>query len=168
MEHGQPDAASAGTVRLARRSVPRIGYGAMRLPGPRVWGPPPDPAAALAVVRRAVELGVRVIDTAWYYGPEDALVHVAEQLGSSPTQAALAWLLARSPVVLPIPGTGSVAHLEENVAAAALRLPADALSGGGARESNPPGRDARPHRFGRSLSGVGADGSSGVSAGQAG
>ncbi len=42
--------------------------------------------------------------------------------GPTPHQTALAWLLARSPVMLPIPGTASVAHLEENVAAASLRL----------------------------------------------
>jgi pyridoxine 4-dehydrogenase len=273
-----PDALSAGTVRLADRDVPRLGYGAMRLPGPGVWGPPRDRAEALAVLRRAVDLGVRVIDTAWYYGldvaneliaaalrpyPEDLVlvtklggarrddgswhaavsdaelragcerdlrvlgldavpvVHlrwmgdgagdgvsfadalgtmldlraegkiqqiglsnvtldqleqalavtevasvsnqygptqrddqpvldrcavagipylpffplavgevasddrlatVAGRHGVSPAQAALAWLLARSPVMLPIPGTSRVAHLEENIAAAGLRL----------------------------------------------
>lgn len=47
---------------------------------------------------------------------------VAERLGATPAQIALAWLLARSPVILPIPGTGSMAHLEENVAAAQIRL----------------------------------------------
>jgi aryl-alcohol dehydrogenase-like predicted oxidoreductase len=264
-----------------------MGYGAMRLPGPGVWGPPADRAEALAVLRRAVELGVRVIDTAWYYGldvaneliaealrpyPEDlvlvtklggarrddgswygavgdaelragcerdlrvlgldsipvvhlrwmddqtgggvgfadalgtmldlraegkiqriglsnvtldqleqalavtdvatvsnqyGLAHrddqpvldrcaaagipylpffplvaggsggiagddrlatVAARHGVSPAQAALAWLLARSPVILPIPGTGRVAHLEENIAAASLRLSDDDLA----------------------------------------
>jgi aryl-alcohol dehydrogenase-like predicted oxidoreductase len=279
--------AGAGTVRLGDLSVPRLGYGTMRLPGPGVWGPPADRAAALAVLRRAVELGVRVLDTAWYYGldvanelvaaalrpyPSDlvlvtklggardatgawvnglgdaalragcerdlrvlgvdaipvahlrwsdraaaagysfeaalgtmldlqregkirhiglssvtvdqlavALQHtpivcvsnpysvadraddamvarceqegiaylpffplaggklgaatadaavaaVAQQLGATPAQVALAWLLARSPVILPIPGTGNLAHLEENVAAASLRLPDEALA----------------------------------------
>lgn len=48
------------------------------------------------------------------------LAEVAQSLGATPAQAALAWLLARSPVMLPIPGTSSMAHLEENVAAAAL------------------------------------------------
>jgi pyridoxine 4-dehydrogenase len=64
-------ATDAGTVRLAGREVPRLGFGAMRLPGPGVWGPPPDRDRAIAVCRRAVELGVRVIDTAWYYGTPD-------------------------------------------------------------------------------------------------
>jgi pyridoxine 4-dehydrogenase len=64
-------ATDAGTLRLAGREVPRMGFGAMRLPGPGVWGPPPDRERAIAVCRRAVELGVRVIDTAWYYGTPD-------------------------------------------------------------------------------------------------
>jgi pyridoxine 4-dehydrogenase len=50
---------------------------------------------------------------------------VAARLGATPAQVALAWLLAKSPVMLPIPGTGSLAHLEENFRAAALRLAAD-------------------------------------------
>ncbi|HET6705175.1 aldo/keto reductase [Amycolatopsis sp.] len=52
---------------------------------------------------------------------------VAGELGATPAQVALAWLLARSPVVLPIPGTGRIAHLEENVAAAGLELTAGQL-----------------------------------------
>src|SRR6204780_2134364 len=55
--------------RLGPVTVSRIGFGAMQLPGPGVFGPPPDRAAALAVLRRAVELGVDHIDTAEYYGP---------------------------------------------------------------------------------------------------
>ena len=52
---------------------------------------------------------------------------VAERLGCTPAQVALAWLLRRSPVILPIPGTGSVAHLEENCGAALVELPDDVL-----------------------------------------
>lgn len=64
---------------LAGRQVARIGYGAMQLPGPGVLGPPRDRAAALALLRRAVELGVNHIDTAQYYGPDVAneLIHTA-------------------------------------------------------------------------------------------
>lgn len=58
-------------------------------------------------------------------GPLD---RVATERGATPAQLALAWLLHRSPVVLPIPGTSSVAHLEENVAAAAIRLAPDELA----------------------------------------
>ncbi len=54
--------------------------------------------------------------------PGDALEAVAKAHGTSVVQLALAWLLQRSPVMLPIPGTSSVAHLEENVAAAKLKL----------------------------------------------
>jgi pyridoxine 4-dehydrogenase len=60
------------TFSLGPHTVRRIGFGAMRLPGPGVWGPPPDRDAALGVLRRAVELGVDHIDTAQYYGPDVA------------------------------------------------------------------------------------------------
>ena len=64
---------------LAGRAVARIGFGAMQLPGPGVLGPPRDRAGALALLRRAVELGVNHIDTAQYYGPDVAneLIHAA-------------------------------------------------------------------------------------------
>ncbi|MET8253490.1 oxidoreductase [Micromonospora sp. NPDC005197] len=58
----------------------------------------------------------------------DVLERVAEGLGSTPMSVALAWLLHRSPNILLIPGTSSVAHLRENIAGAALDLPADALA----------------------------------------
>jgi aryl-alcohol dehydrogenase-like predicted oxidoreductase len=57
-----------------------MGYGAMRLPGKDVWGEPDDPARARAVLRRAVELGVNFIDTAWFYGPLVANRLIAEAL----------------------------------------------------------------------------------------
>src|SRR4051794_13401901 len=53
---------------------------------------------------------------------EGAISRIAQALDASPFQVAIAWLLARSPLMLPIPGTSSVGHLEENIAAAALRL----------------------------------------------
>ncbi len=53
----------------------------------------------------------------------EALAAAAKELGATPLQVALAWLLRRSPVMLPIPGTSSVAHVEENIAAAGLKLP---------------------------------------------
>jgi pyridoxine 4-dehydrogenase len=58
--------------RLGPLTVSRIGFGAMQLPGPGVFGPPPDRDAAIAVLRRAAELGVDHIDTAQYYGPDVA------------------------------------------------------------------------------------------------
>jgi pyridoxine 4-dehydrogenase len=56
-------------------------------------------------------------------GPGSPLAQVAERVGATPSQIALAWLLHRSPVMLPIPGTSSVSHLEENCAAATIELP---------------------------------------------
>jgi aryl-alcohol dehydrogenase-like predicted oxidoreductase len=71
--------APGGTADLAGRPVARIGFGAMQLPGARVTGPPRDRNTALAVLRRAVELGVNHIDTAEFYGPHVAneLIHAA-------------------------------------------------------------------------------------------
>ncbi len=60
--------------------------------------------------------------------PGSAVDEVATAHGVAPSQVALAWLLARSPAMLPIPGTGSVTHLEENVAAATLQLSPDELA----------------------------------------
>ena len=57
------------TLRLGDLEVQRLGYGAMRLPGKDVWGEPDDPDRARKVLRRAVELGIDFIDTAWFYGP---------------------------------------------------------------------------------------------------
>src|ERR1700678_2561161 len=67
------------TIQLAGRPVARIGFGAMQLPGPGVFGPPRDRETALAVLHRAVELGVNHIDTAQFYGPDVAneLIHAA-------------------------------------------------------------------------------------------
>ncbi len=69
------DAGAAGTIALGDLTVNRLGFGAMRLTGTGVWGPPKDRTGALAVLRRAVELGVNLIDTADSYGP-----HVDEEL----------------------------------------------------------------------------------------
>ena len=57
-------------ARLGPHTVNRIGFGAMQLAGPGVFGPPADPEAARTVLRRAIELGVDHIDTAQYYGPD--------------------------------------------------------------------------------------------------
>jgi pyridoxine 4-dehydrogenase len=65
----------AGTFQLGNRQVKRVGYGAMQLAGPGVFGPPKDRAAAVAVLRAAVESGVDHIDTSDFYGP-----HVTNQI----------------------------------------------------------------------------------------
>jgi pyridoxine 4-dehydrogenase len=59
--------------------------------------------------------------------PESPIRRVAAQLNATPSQVALAWLLARSPVMLPIPGTSSTNHLEENISAASLKLDAHTM-----------------------------------------
>ena len=58
------------TFPLGSFHVGRVGYGAMQLPGPGVLGPPRDHDEALAVLRRAVDLGINHIDTAQFYGPD--------------------------------------------------------------------------------------------------
>jgi len=74
-------ASVAGSLSLGRElSVHRLGYGAMRLTGPGIWGPPKDRKGALAVLRRAVELGVNFIDTADSYGPNVSEELIAEAL----------------------------------------------------------------------------------------
>lgn len=78
------------TLRLGDLEVRRLGYGAMRLPGKDVWGEPDDPARARAVLRRAVELGINFIDTAWYYGPYVANRLIAEALHPYPGDLVIA------------------------------------------------------------------------------
>jgi pyridoxine 4-dehydrogenase len=74
---------------IGRYSVARIGFGAMQLPGPGVFGPPRDRDEALAVLRRAVELGVDHIDTAQFYGPDVANELIREALHPYPENLAL-------------------------------------------------------------------------------
>jgi len=77
------------TFQFGGRTVSRIGFGAMQLPGPGVFGPPRDRAEALAVIRRAVERGVDHIDTAQYYGPDFANELLREALHPFPEHIAL-------------------------------------------------------------------------------
>jgi pyridoxine 4-dehydrogenase len=77
-------AAAAGTAKIGDLTVNRLAFGAMRLTGPGVIGEPDDPEAALAVLRRAVELGVSLIDTADSYGPEVNERQIAEALHPYP------------------------------------------------------------------------------------
>jgi aryl-alcohol dehydrogenase-like predicted oxidoreductase len=74
-------AAAAGTFTIGGDlTVNRLAYGAMRITGPGIWGPPADKPGALATLRRAVELGVNLIDTADSYGPEVSEKLIAEAL----------------------------------------------------------------------------------------
>lgn len=70
----------SGTLELGSLTVHRLGFGTMQLTGPGVWGPPADHDGAVAVIRRAVELGVDLIDTADSYGPDVAEELVCEAL----------------------------------------------------------------------------------------
>jgi aryl-alcohol dehydrogenase-like predicted oxidoreductase len=190
--NGRPTAAAAGKIDVGGDlTVNRLGFGAMRITGPGIWGDPPDRDRAIQASRRAVALDVNFIDTADSYGPEvserliaEALYPYPEELviatkaervtaivsvqnrynvvdrssepmldlcdqemlvflpwapiedtGAIPAvlaaarrhrvserQVALAWLLTRSPQVLPIPGSGDPDHVEQNVAAASIEL----------------------------------------------
>jgi aryl-alcohol dehydrogenase-like predicted oxidoreductase len=91
MSHDSGSAAAAGRLRLTDGlSINRLGYGAMQLPGPGVWGPPADRRAALAVLRRAVELGVDHIDTSDAYGPHVANELIREALHPYPDELVIA------------------------------------------------------------------------------
>jgi aryl-alcohol dehydrogenase-like predicted oxidoreductase len=84
-------AAAAGAFNLGGDlAVNRLGYGAMRITGPGIWGPPADKAASLATLRRAVELGVNLIDTADSYGPSVSEELIAEALYPYPAGLVIA------------------------------------------------------------------------------
>src|SRR4030081_2670313 len=100
------------TTFLGDKPIKRMGFGAMQLAGPGVFGPPRDPEAARAVLRRAIELGVDHIDTAQYYGPDvvndlirDTLhpypdtLQLVTKVGGRRDQAG-AWLPAQTPAEL--------------------------------------------------------------------
>src|SRR5271156_6347542 len=101
-----------GTYRMGDLEFTRVGYGAMQLAGPGVFGPPKDPDAAIAVLRAAVDLGIRHIDTADFYGPyvtneiiREALapypsdLHIVTKVGGR-RDAQGSWLHARTPAEL--------------------------------------------------------------------
>lgn len=91
MEGKLGSATAAGTVSLGGEvSVNRLGFGAMRLTGEGIWGPPKNRAEAIAVLRRAVELGVNFIDTADSYGPAVSEEIIAEALFPYPKDLVIA------------------------------------------------------------------------------
>jgi pyridoxine 4-dehydrogenase len=86
-----PLAGSSGTVSLGGElTVNRLGFGAMRLTGDGIWGPPKDQEGALAVLRRATELGVNFIDTADSYGPSVSEELIAKALAPYPKHLVIA------------------------------------------------------------------------------
>ncbi|OBQ73378.1 aldo/keto reductase family oxidoreductase [Mesorhizobium erdmanii] len=103
------DISKAGTYKLGDRTVKRLGYGAMQLAGPGVFGPPKDRDAALAVLREAIASGVDHIDTSDFYGPHVTNQIIREALHPYPANLTIvtkisarrddkgAWLPAMSP-----------------------------------------------------------------------
>jgi pyridoxine 4-dehydrogenase len=122
-------ASSAGTINLgAELTVNRLGYGAMRITGSGVWGPPKDRAEALRVLKRAVELGVNFIDTADSYGPGVSEEIIAEALAPYPKDLIIA---TKGGWLRPAPGywshDASPKHLREAVEGSLKRLRLDRI-----------------------------------------
>ena len=133
-------------------TVTRMGYGAMQLAGPGVFGPPKDHAAAIAVLRAAVELGINHIDTSDYYGPHvtnqiirEALhpytddLHIVTKVGAL-RNAEGGWLPARTPQQL----RGAVHDNLKNLGLDALDVVNLRLGGGRGGHSPVPGSIAEP------------------------
>ncbi len=117
-------AAAAGTLTLgAELTVNRLGYGAMRLAGPGVWGPPVDPAAAVTLLKRVIAGGVNFIDTSDAYGPHTNETLIAEALYPYPAGLVIAtkgglvrngpdhWGVKADPVTLRAACEGSLQRL---------------------------------------------------------
>ncbi|HEY2468135.1 MAG TPA: aldo/keto reductase [Terracidiphilus sp.] len=134
-------AAAAGTVNLGDLTVNRLGYGAMRITGKGIWGPPDDPAAAIATLRRAIELGVNFIDTADSYGPNVSEELIAEALHPYPSDLVIAtkggwervgpaqWIHNASPRHLEEAIEGSLKRLRlHRIAVYQLHIPDPAVS----------------------------------------
>src|SRR5204862_8174943 len=89
--NSQPTAANAGTIDVGGDlTVNRMGFGAMRVTGRGIWGDPPDRAGAVALLRRVVERGVDLIDTADSYGPGTSESLIAEPLHPYPEAVVIA------------------------------------------------------------------------------
>ncbi|HEY7121987.1 MAG TPA: aldo/keto reductase, partial [Solirubrobacterales bacterium] len=119
---------NAGTITLGDRTVRRLGFGAMRITGPGIWGPPADHDEAIAVLRRAVELGVDLIDTADSYGPDVSEELIAEALHPYPDDLLIATkggLTRTGPNQWPRDGRPE--HLREACEGSLRRLRLDAI-----------------------------------------
>src|SRR5438105_1211192 len=111
----QRPAIASGTFTIGGDlTVYRLGFGAMRLTGPGIWGPPADKQEAIAVLRRALELGVNLLDTADSYGPGVSELLIAEALYPYPKDLVIA---TKGGLVRPGPDQwipdGRPAHLRE-------------------------------------------------------
>jgi pyridoxine 4-dehydrogenase len=122
-------AGAAGTLTLGGEvTVNRLGFGAMRLTGPGIWGPPKDHQAAIAVLRRAVELDVNFVDTADSYGPAISEELIAEALHPYPNGFVIA---TKGGWNRPGPGQwthdSSPRHLQEAIEGSLKRLRLDRI-----------------------------------------
>src|SRR6266536_2633900 len=126
---GQPDASAAGTIDVGGDlTVNRMGFGAMRVTGQGIWGPPPNREQAQAALRRAVELGVTFIDTADSYGPEVSETLIADTLYPYPGDLVIA---TKGGLRRPGPGRwqpdGRPEHLREACEGSLRRLKLDQI-----------------------------------------
>ena len=125
----QPTAAAAGTIDVGGDlTVNRLGFGAMRITGPGVWGEPSSREQAIATLRRVVELGVNFIDTADSYGPEVSEELIAEALYPYPDDLVIA---TKAGLVRPGPGRwepdGRPEHLRQACEGSLARLRVDRI-----------------------------------------
>jgi len=116
------------TISLGDRTVRRLGFGAMRITGEGIWGPPKDHDEAVAVLRRAVELGINLIDTADSYGPDVSENLIAEALFPYPNDLVIA---TKGGLLRPGPGRwdedGRPEHLREACEGSLRRLKLDRI-----------------------------------------
>ena len=119
-----PNAAEAGTFALGGDlEVSRLGFGAMRITGKGIWGEPADPEEAKRVLRRCVELGINLIDTADSYGPDVSERLIGETLAPYPEGVVIA---TKAGFVRPGPGDwrtdGRPEHIREAIEGSLKRL----------------------------------------------
>src|SRR5437660_12370556 len=118
-----PTTTVGDTITIGDRRVRRLGFGANRIPGPGISGPPEDHDHAIAVLRRAVELGINLIDTANSYGPEVSENLIAEALYPYPDDLVIA---TKGGLVRPGPNVwdpnGRPEHLREECGGSLRRL----------------------------------------------
>jgi pyridoxine 4-dehydrogenase len=118
----------SGTFTLGDLRVHRLGFGAMRITGPGIWGPPVDHAEALTVLRRAVELGITLIDTANSYGPHVSESLIAEALHPYPADLIIA---TKGGLERPGPNqwepNGRTTHLRSELEGSLRRLKVEAI-----------------------------------------
>src|SRR3979411_1006276 len=127
--NGRPTAADAGKIDVAGDlTVKRLGFGAMRIAGPGIWGDPPDRDRAKEALRRAVALDVTFIDTADSYGPEVSERLIAETLYPYPEELVIA---TKGGLLPPGPGTwdpdGRPEHLRAACEGSLKRLRVDQI-----------------------------------------